>query len=49
MADLMMRMAGRGDDGLAKAIAAEKDGSVKTRATKRIDLTSPRPILANSS
>lgn len=49
MADLMMRMAGRGDDGLAKAIATEKDGSVKTRTTKRIDLTSPRPILANSS
>lgn len=45
----MMRMAGRGDDGLAKAIAAEKDGSVKTRTTKRIDLTSPRPILVNSS
>ena len=45
----MMRMAGRGDDGLAKAIAAEKDGSVKTRTTKRIELTPPRPILATSS
>lgn len=44
-----MRIAGRGTDGLAKAISTELDGSLKIRDTKRFELTSPRPILANSS
>lgn len=48
MADLMMRIAGRGDDGLAKAISTDKSGRLDVRGNKKIQLTAPRAINAGA-
>lgn len=48
MADKMMRIAGRGTDGLAKAISTDKSGRLDVRVNKKIQLTAPRAINAGA-